>query len=249
MSVDTAKSRATSDESWWEILKIVIHAVILAFLVRIFIIQPFNIPSGSMQGNLLIGDYLFVSKYSYGYSKYTFDLGYDLFDGRIFGSSPERGDVVVFKLPRDTSQDYIKRVIGLPGDKIQMIGGILHINGAPISKKRAGQFVSDVNSRPVARFEETLPNGVKYFVLDARPHNPRSFTDNTDVYQVPEGHYFMMGDNRDNSSDSRDPDVSFVPFENLVGKAQVLFFSKGEASDPSTGVLNVRWSRLFSAVN
>ncbi|GJM02499.1 MAG: signal peptidase I [Rhodomicrobium sp.] len=247
MSVDVEKSSSSSDEGWWEIAKIVIHAIILAFLVRLFIIQPFNIPSGSMQGNLLIGDYLFVSKYSYGYSKHTF--GFDLFEGRIFGSQPERGDVVVFKLPRDTSQDYIKRVIGLPGDKIQMIGGILHINGTPISKKPAGTFIEDVNDAPVRRFEETLPNGVKYLVLDAVPHNGRDYTDNTDVYVVPEGHYFMMGDNRDNSSDSRDPDVSFVPFENLVGEAQMIFFSKGEASDPSSGLFNIRWSRIFKTVN
>lgn len=246
MSVDVDKAKVSSDEGWWEIVKIVIHAVILAFLVRIFIIQPFNIPSGSMQDNLLIGDYLFVSKYSYGYSKHTFDL--DLFSGRIFGRSPDRGDVVVFKLPRDNNQDYIKRVIGLPGDRIQMIGGILHINGAPVSKKPAGQFVADVEGRPVARFQETLPNGVKYLVLDAVAHNGRSYTDNTDEYVVPEGHYFMMGDNRDNSSDSRDPDVGFVPFENLVGKAQIIFFSKGASRDPSVGFLNIRWSRLFSSV-
>lgn len=246
MSVDVDKSGAVEDEGWWEIIKIVIHAIILAIIVRIFIIQPFNIPSGSMQGNLLIGDYLFVSKYSYGYSKYTF--GTDLFGGRIFASEPERGDVVVFKLPRDDSQDYIKRVIGLPGDKIQMIGGILHINGKPIPKTPAGEFIEDVNEAPVAQFQETLPNGVKYLSLDANPHNGRSYTDNTDVYTVPKGHYFMMGDNRDNSSDSRDPDVSFVPFENLVGKAQVIFFSKGASTDPSTGLFNIRWSRFFNLV-
>ncbi len=246
MSTDVEKSGAASDEGWWEIFKIVFHAILLAIIVRIFILQPFNIPSGSMQGNLLIGDYLFVSKFSYGYSKYTF--GTDLFSGRVFGSEPERGDVVVFKLPRDSSQDYIKRVIGLPGDKIQMIGGILHINGKPVPKKRDGQFVESVNERAVARFEETLPNGVKYLSLDEQPHNGRSYTDNTDVYTVPKGHYFMMGDNRDNSSDSRDPDVSFVPYENLVGKAQMIFFSKGSSDDPSSGLFNIRWARIFKLV-
>lgn len=247
MSVDVDKSGAASSDSWWEIIKIVIHAVILAFLVRVFIIQPFNIPSGSMQDNLLIGDYLFVSKFSYGYSRHTFDM--DLFEGRIFASEPKRGDVVVFKLPRDESQDYIKRVIGLPNDRIQMIGGVLHINGKPITKKRTGQFVEDINNRPIAKFQETLPNGVQYYVLDAVPHNERSYTDNTEVYVVPEGHYFMMGDNRDNSSDSRDPDVGFVPFENLVGKAQIIFFSKGEASDPQAGLFNIRWARFFKLVD
>ncbi len=247
MSVDVEKSSSSSDEGWWEIVKIVIHAVILAFLVRIFIIQPFNIPSGSMQGNLLIGDYLFVSKFSYGYSKHTFGL--DLFDGRVFGSEPERGDVVVFKLPRDTSQDYIKRVIGLPGDRIQMIGGILHINGKPVPKKPSGTFVEDVSAVPIRQFVETLPNGVSYKVLDAMPHNGRRYTDNTEEYVVPEGHFFMMGDNRDNSSDSRDPEVSFVPYENLVGEAQMIFFSKGDATDPSSGLFNIRWSRIFNIVH
>lgn len=246
MSVDVEKSKASSDEGWWEIVKIVVYAVILAFLVRIFIIQPFNIPSGSMQRNLLIGDYLFVSKFSYGYSKHTFGL--DMFNGRIFGSQPERGDVVVFKLPKDDSQDYIKRVIGLPGDRIQMIGGILHINGKPISKKPDGQFIKNIHDRPVAKFKETLPNGVVYTVLDQVPHNSRSFTDNTEEYVVPDNHYFMMGDNRDNSSDSRDPDVSFVPYENLVGKAQIIFFSKGHSYDPEAGLFNVRWARLFNLV-
>lgn len=247
MSVDVEKSSSSSDEGWWEILKIVIHAIILAFLVRLFIIQPFNIPSGSMQGNLLIGDYLFVSKYSYGYSKHTF--GFDLFEGRILASKPEPGDVVVFKLPRDPSQDYIKRVIGVPGDRIQMIGGILHINGKPVPKQPSGSFVEDVRDAPVRRFKETLPNGKSYFVLDAVPHNGRDYTDNTDEYVVPEGHYFMMGDNRDNSSDSRDPDVGFVPFENLVGEAQLIFFSKGTSTDPESGLFNIRWSRIFNTVN
>ncbi len=246
MSVDVEKSSTSTDEGWWEIFKIVFHAILLAIIVRIFIIQPFNIPSGSMQGNLLVGDYLFVSKFSYGYSKYTF--GTDLFSGRIIASKPERGDVVVFKLPKDPTQDYIKRVIGLPGDKVQMIGGILHINGNPIPKKRDGQFVEDLRSTPVARFRETLPNGVSYLSLDSKPHNGRAYTDNTDVYTVPEGHYFMMGDNRDNSSDSRDPSVSFVPFENFVGKAQLIFFSKGDTTDPSTGLFNIRWARIFKIV-
>ena len=247
MSVDVDKSRSSSDDGMWEVVKIVIHAVILAFLVRVFIIQPFNIPSGSMQSNLLIGDYLFVSKYSYGYSKHTF--GMDVFSGRLFGSEPERGDVVVFKLPRDVGQDYIKRVIGFPGERIQMIGGVLHINGNPVQKKASGAFVASVNDRPIAKFTETLPNGVSYQVLDAQPHNGRSFTDNTEEYVVPEGHYFVMGDNRDNSSDSRDPDVSFIPYENLVGKAQFIFFSKGDSFDPSSGFMNIRWSRLFQSVN
>lgn len=246
MSVDVESSSSSSEGGWWEIVKIVIHAIILAMIVRIFIIQPFNIPSGSMQSNLLIGDYLFVSKFSYGYSKYT--LGTDLIKGRLFESKPERGDVAVFKLPRDSSQDYIKRVIGLPNDRIQMIGGVLHINGKPIRKKRVGQFVEEEGDRPIARFEETLPNGMKYFVLDAVPQNGRIYTDNTEEYIVPEGHYFMMGDNRDNSADSRDPEVGFVPLENFVGKAKIIFFSKGYRGDPEAGFFNIRWSRLFNVV-
>jgi signal peptidase I len=220
--------------------------------VRVFLFQPFNIPSGSMIPTLLVGDYLFVSKYSYGYSRYSFPFGPNLFSGRIWAKEPERGDVVVFKLPRDNETDYIKRVIGLPGDEIQMIHGVLHINGEAVKKERVEDFVMRDPSgreRHMARYMEILPNGVTYPVLDLVNEG---VGDNTDVYKVPEGHFFMMGDNRDNSTDSRFlSEVGYVPFENLVGRAQIIFFSIDE--DASFWQIwkwpvDVRWWRILQLV-
>jgi len=235
-----------------EIIRVVIQALILALVVRTFLYQPFNIPSGSMKSTLLVGDYLFVSKFSYGYSTYSLPLNLDLFSGRIWATKPKRGDVVVFKLPRDTSVDYIKRLIGLPGDRIQMINGVLQINGKPVPRKRVKDFIetdSYGNVRRIARFKETLPNGVTYTTLDLRKNG---YLDNTQVYKVPAGHYFMMGDNRDNSSDSRVMNnVGYVPFDNLVGRAEVLLFSVNNSARlwqvwrwPSA----IRWNRIFTAV-
>jgi len=234
-----------------ETIKVIVHALILAFLVRMFLFQPFNIPSGSMKETLLIGDYLFVSKFSYGYSKHSF-FGVDLFDGRVWSGTPERGDVVVFKLPTDNSTDYIKRVIGLPGDTVQMRQGTLYLNGKRIPKTPAGTFRStDAFNRPVQipKFTETLPSGLTYTVLDS---DPRGALDNTSVYTVPQGMYFMMGDNRDNSTDSRALGfVGYVPHENLVGEAQVIFFS----AKPDWSFFRfwqwpskIRWSRFFDTV-
>ena len=251
MSVEAEKTEAKSGVK--DTVRVIIHALILALVVRVFLFQPFNIPSGSMIPTLLIGDYLFVSKYSYGYSKYSFPFGFDLFSGRVWAKEPERGDVVVFKLPRDNQTDYIKRVIGLPGDEIQMIHGVLHINGKPVPKVRVNDYVvvePSGRERLMTRFQETLPNGVSYPVLDLVQEG---FGDNTEVYKVPEEHFFMMGDNRDNSTDSRFlSEVGFVPFENLVGKAQIIFFSLDENSSflefwdwPTS----VRWPRILQVVH
>jgi signal peptidase I len=235
-----------------ETIRVVIHAVIIALVIRTFLFQPFNIPSGSMKATLLVGDYLFVSKYSYGYSHYAIPLSPPLFSGRIFGSEPTRGDVVVFRLPKDDSTDFIKRVIGLPGDRIQMRDGLLYINDKPVVRERLSDFIGEEpceGMSRVKRWKETLPNGVSYESLDCADN---TFYDNTDVYNVPPGNYFMMGDNRDNSADSRVASVvGYVPFENLVGRAQMIFFSIGEGEHawqiwrwPTA----VRWNRIFSIV-
>ena len=234
-------SGTKSESGLGETIRVVIHALLIALVIRTFLFQPFNIPSGSMKATLLVGDYLFVSKYSYGYSHYSIPLSPPLFSGRIFGSEPNRGDIVVFRLPKDDSTDYIKRVIGLPGDRIQMREGLLYINDKPVKRERLSDFIgedpcgSDATAR-VKRWKETLPNGKVYYTLDLVDN---SFYDNTPVYTVPPDHYFMMGDNRDNSVDSRiaasDGGVGFVPEDNLVGRADLILPSH----DPAVSWLDI----------
>jgi signal peptidase I len=254
MSV-TSKTAPKKQNQIVELVRLLIHAGIIALVIRTFLFQPFNIPSGSMKATLLVGDYLFVSKFSYGFSRYSLPfINPEFFTGRILGSQPDRGDIVVFRLPADDSTDYIKRVIGLPGDRIQVTDGLVHINGTPIKRTQIPDFAGEapcpvVFVSRVKRWRETLPNGVSYEVLDCT--DQPGFPDTTQVYAVPEGHYFMMGDNRDNSTDSRFPSVGFVPFDNLVGRAQIIFFSVREgdlAREIWRWPWSVRWGRMFSLV-
>ena len=233
-----------------ETVSVIVQALLLALVIRTLFFQPFSIPSGSMRPTLLEGDYLFVTKWAYGYSRYSLPFGLDLFSGRIWGAEPKRGDVVVFKFPPNPSIDYIKRVVGLPGDHIQMKDGQLFINGAGVPREKVGQIdnpdITEVN-RPVDVYRETLPNGVSYDTLDL---SPNSIGDNTREFVVPPDHYFMMGDNRDNSSDSRFT-VGFVPAENLVGRANIIFFSIADGASPLEiwkWPSDMRASRLFHFV-
>ncbi len=236
----------------WDTVKTVVYAVLIALAIRTVAFEPFNIPSGSMKPTLLVGDYLFVSKYSYGYSRHSLPLSLPLIPGRILMSEPERGDIAVFKLPTDNETDYIKRIVGLPGDRVQVREGRLYLNDKQVVRRRVADFIEiDELGRVhrTAQFEETLPNGRTHRILE---HTDQGQLDNTPVYVVPKAHYFAMGDNRDNSLDSRVlSGVGFVPAENLVGRAEILFFSiDGSASVwefwrwPRT----IRFKRFFDPV-
>lgn len=182
--VDETKKKADQG-GILETVKVIVQALLIALVVRTFLFQPFNIPSGSLIPTLLIGDYLFVSKYAYGYSRYSFPFGPPLFSGRIWGSEPKRGDIVVFKLPKDNSTDYIKRVVGLPGDTIQMIDGVLHINGEPVKRERIGNYVTQDSwgrDIEVPMYRETLPGGTSHIIIER--DGDRGYWDNTYVYKV-----------------------------------------------------------------
>ncbi len=236
-----------------EIVKTIVFALLIAMVLRIFLFQPFTIPSASMEPNLYEGDYIVVSKWSYGFSKHSIPFSPPLFDGRIMGSAPKRGDIVVFKLPRDNKTDFIKRVIGLPGDRIQMIANKLYINDKPVQDVVVSRTeIDDIfGPRPVTEVRETLPEGKSFMTQDFGPGND---LDETPAYEVPAGHYFMMGDNRDNSIDSRveqSSGVGMVPAENLVGKAQIILFSWKPGSSLWNPVswFNVRLDRFFNVLH
>ena len=217
-------------EGLWGDIKGLLWAVLAALLIRSVWFEPYNIPSSSMVPTLLIGDYLIVTKYNYGYSKHSFPFSLPIIPkGRLFGKAPERGDIVIFKYPKDNKTDYIKRVIGLPGDKIQMKDGRLYINDNLIPREKLGEEDWTVEMEGLVhytKYMETLPNGVKHFIYE---RSDTTRTDDTDPQIVPEGHYFMMGDNRDNSADSRF--FGFVPAENLEGKARFIFYSNNGEGD------------------
>lgn len=229
-----------------ENLKSLLIAIVIAVIFRSVLYEPYLIPSGSMIPTLLIGDRIFISKFEYGISNFSFPFNPPLFKGRIleFGQ-PQRGDVIVFKQVKGGDYEtYVKRLIGLPGDKIQMINGTLYINNQPVPKVATTSFIEDGKSTP--QYIETLPNGVSYHCLDAFD----SPWDHTQPYEVPAGHYFFMGDNRDNSGDSRNlAGIGFVPAENLLGKAKFIFFSTGaDLFNPIQWVTKLRYNRLLKAV-
>jgi signal peptidase I len=239
-----------------EIIKTIVYALMIALFLRVIFFQPYTIPSASMEPNLYEGDYIIVSKWTYGYSKHSIPFSPPLFPGRLLEQKAHRGDIVVFKLPRDNHTDYIKRIIGLPGDRIQMKQGLLYLNGVQVPRQKLQTVREDSGygfMHDVTRYRETLPGGPTFITND---FGPEGDLDNTDVFVVPERHYFMMGDNRDNSSDSRvTPEaggVGYVPAENLEGKAQIIMLSwKAGASifKPWTWIMNAQPSRFFHALH
>ncbi|ANP44642.1 signal peptidase I [Candidatus Viadribacter manganicus] len=253
MSMTTTSSSTAAMDVFWDNVKTILYALALAMVLRFTIAQPFRIPSGSMQPTLEVGDYIVVTKWSYGYGRFSFaPLEGLLPHGRLFGSEPQRGDVVVFRPQPEPDRDFIKRVIGLPGDRIQMINGVLTINGESVQRESLGErpFENEHGIiEHIQTYRETLPNGVSYIAFDRGSME----LDNTRVFEVPEGHYFMMGDDRDNSADSRVPSVvGFVPYDNLVGPAQFVVVSFNNSTSifrPWTLFTGFRGDRFLKSVN
>ncbi|HEV8678966.1 MAG TPA: signal peptidase I [Stellaceae bacterium] len=254
-------SKKKASGSLLETAKTVLYAVLIALVVRTVAYEPFNIPSGSMIPTLLIGDYLFVSKFSFGYSRYSLPFGLPLFTGRIylpFSDMPQRGDVAVFKLPTDPSVDYIKRIVGLPGDRVQVRHGELYVNDQLVPRRPNPACRDDEAGIPVAiqqGYIESLPRRpgetpLEHCIIKVGDNGP---LDNTPVYEVPPGYYFAMGDNRDNSQDSRVLSaVGYIPADNLVGKAQFLFFSTDGSArwwEIWKWPFAIRYRRLFNGVS
>ena len=239
----------TKKYNFFSNIKSILVAIFIALLIRSFIFEPFNIPSGSMKPNLLVGDFIFVSKYSYGFSKHSLPFSIPLIPGKIFSNTPERGDVVVFKTPENNRTDYIKRVIGLPGDKIEIKNGIIFINGSEILRKKLNDFIDTDNktsNKRVRMYNEYFFNK-EINILDITDNG---IADNTQLFNVPENHFFVMGDNRDNSQDSRFNTVGFIPFENIIGKAQFIFFSLENSRflEFWKWPKSIRWNRIFQKI-
>lgn len=229
-------------------------ALVFALLIRTFLFQPFNIPSASMYPTLMVGDYIFVTKYSYGFSKYSLPFAPNLFSGRILENrQPTLGEVVVFTNPKDTSMDYIKRLVGLPGDRIQVKQGVLHINGTAVKLEKIEDYTMiDYRTNQlvvISQYVETLPNGKQHTILKSLPLG-KGPLDNTEEYVVPAGHYFMMGDNRDDSQDSRVLNkVGYIPADYLIGPAQIIFFStEAKWFEFDNWLSGLRLKRLFTAI-
>jgi signal peptidase I len=256
----TTAAKHGEKSEFWDNVQTILIALLLAMVIRFIIVQPFRIPSGSMQPTLLVGDYILVTKWSYGYSRFSFEpLNFGAPDGRMFGSKPERGDVIVFRptTPSQRNKDFVKRLVGMPGDTVQVKESVLYINGEAVQREYIDTIAfneRDLYGRAVTnripRYRETLPNGVSYLTFD---RTLQGEWDNTEEYVVPQGHYFMMGDDRDNSSDSRVSSmVGYVPFDHLVGKAQFVVVSfdplKAELFLPWTWITGLRGDRFFEGV-
>jgi signal peptidase I len=256
-------------ESWWETLRFFLVLFVAAILIRSLLFAPFSIPSGSMLPNLMIGDYLFVAKWPYGYSRFAFPFGVASYDGRVAGGLPERGDIVVFRYPGPEDNDYVKRVIGLPGDTIEVRDGVVILNGEPVRRQRIADYAMPVSANSPCRsigaarevegpdgaiacayprFRETLPGGRSYEVLDQIAGGPG---DDIEPVTVPEGQLFVMGDNRDDSLDSRfaleEGGVGLLPADHVLGRAEIAFWSTDGSSQwlkPWTWFSAARWGRI-----
>ena len=235
-----------------------LYVIIFALMIRIFLVELFFVPTGSMKHTILEGDYIFSTKYSYGFSKYSFPFSPPIFKGRILATQPERGDIIIFRPPHRMDMRYVKRLIGMPGDKIKLTDDLLYINDKPIKREEVGEVVSEHNNI-YKKFKETLPNGVSYHSYTlANSDTPHRFS-NTETFYVPKDKYFFLGDNRDESNDSR-IDLGFVPFENFIAKSQFILFSTKEFlwldggnitqifTRLWTWVSNVRWNRMFANI-
>ena len=243
-------AKSKQKDTWKDNLKTLAIAVVIALGFRSILFEPFNIPSGSMIPTLQVGDYLFVSKYSYGYSRHSFPVGIIPFEGRLFAGEPERGDVVVFRPPSKISVNYIKRIVGLPGDKVQVKGGRLHVNGVAFDRRLVGTNTVSLGYRDITvqAYEETMDNGKSYIIHEI---SDKDRMDNTAIYEVPEGHYFMMGDNRDQSKDSRFLDIGTIPHANLIGRAEFIFFSINQSArlwEIWKWPMAIRYSRIADGI-
>jgi signal peptidase I len=253
------------EEGLWGFIVVIVQALLIAVVIRTFLFQPFNIPSGSLIPTLLVGDYLFVSKYAYGYSKHSFPFDAVPLTGRVWSAEPKRGDVIVFRNERDENKDYIKRLIGLPGDTVQMIRGRLHINGTMVEREEIEPFSTDRpwgEERQVSQYVEKLPGATSHRIIEVSG-DEAGLADNTLPMVVPPGNYFFMGDNRDSSQDSRFQNVGMVPFDKLIGRAEVIWFSirwscEGDGCMTRVQAIGdlvsavwegrVRWGRMFTAI-
>lgn len=237
-----------------------IFVIFLALMIRFFVMEPFFVPTGSMKATVLENDYIFSTKYSYGYSNYSFPFSPNIFNDRILASQPQRGDIIVFRPPNNMDTRFIKRLIGLPGDKIQLVNDVVYINGKAIERIEIGTYTSE-EGRNYIKYKEILPNGINYFSykLKQNDHLLANQYGNTEIFYVPEGKYFFLGDNRDESNDSR-IDLGFVPFKNFIAKGQfILFSTKEQLWQSDIGVINqifrvgtwlasIRFNRLFTSL-